>query len=194
MARDGWTDDEVLRRLREGELRALDALMERYYQPLLNFVVGYVDSPDAADDVLQELFIWVWERRAAIDPPSTLQAYLYAAARNAALNAKARQQTRERYESQRAAEGDAFEYVAPQGSGRLERAELLQAVQRAVMALSPRSREVYVLGMKYGLTYREIAATLGISIPTAQTHMTRALRALEVALRPFLALALFLTR
>jgi len=194
MPREVWTDDEIVRRLRADDLRALDVLIDRLYRPLLNFVLDYVDGPDAADDVLQELFIWVWERRAQLQPSTTLTAYLYAAARHRALNAKERQVTRGRYEATGAVSRHVLSTTAPVGSDRIEEAELLQALHRALATLSPRSREVYVLGMRHGMTYREIAATLGISVPTAQTHMTRALKALEVVLRPFLVLAVLLTR
>ena len=189
MERESWSDDEIVRRLRADDAHALDLLIARFYRPLLNFVLGYVDGIDAAEDVLQDLFIWIWERRRTLQPATTLQAYLYTASRNGALNAKTRQASRSRREVITSAGAVP---VAPIGSDRIEEAELNRAVARALTTMSARSREVYTLGMRHGLTYREIAATLGISIPTAQTHMIRALKALETALGPFLLVAVLL--
>jgi RNA polymerase sigma-70 factor (ECF subfamily) len=192
MEHDVWDEDEIVHRLREGDLPAFDLLMARFYRPLLNFVVGYVDSLDAAEDVVQDLFIWLWERRATVSPSTTLQAYLYTAARHAALNAKTRQTTRRRHEAEGINRQGFVDYIQPQGSAHIEEVELTMAVERAITSLSARSREVYILGMRHGLTYREIAETLGISIPTAQTHLMRALKVLETVLRPFLMLAVLL--
>lgn len=194
MEHDGWTDVEIVCALHAGDRQGLDVLVERFYRPLLNVVVGYVNDLDAAEDVLQELFIGVWERRTTFHVSTTLRVYLYAAARKAALKATIRDTTRGRYEAASIDQRSYGDALVPLGSERIEEAELARKVAAAVAALSERSREVYLLGVRHGLTYREIAAMLGISISTAQTHMTRALKSLEAALRPFLVLAALLSR
>jgi RNA polymerase sigma factor (sigma-70 family) len=114
--------------------------------------------------------------------------------RNRALNARKRQSTRVRRE------GESVTYTITLDDGtiddteRMERDELARAVRQATASLSERSREVYLLSFHHGLTYREIAATLGVSPSTVQTHMARALAMLGRKLRPFLSLMLLLTR
>jgi len=187
MPYDEWTEEGIVRGLRNDDPRALDVLVWRWYRPLLAFVLGYVESVEAAEDVLQELFIRVWKRRAALDPTTSLRSYLYAAARNVALNARERQLVRRRHEADSAlAAGppvDRHDVMA-----QVERDELGHAVRAAVASLSERGREVYLLSFQHGLSYREIAATLGISVPTVQTHIARAIATLGRKLRPFLVM------
>ena len=57
------TDHELAEGICNGDTRAFDALVIRYYQPLVNMVLRYVKSPDVAEDVLQDVFVKLWERR-----------------------------------------------------------------------------------------------------------------------------------
>lgn len=192
MSREQWTDETIVHGLRSGDTRALDALVLRFYRPLLLFVAGYVGGIDAAEDVLQELFLRVWEHGRAIDPRTSLRAYLYAGARNAALNAARERATRIRREAASVSEESSPDWLDVAQD--IEDAELRRAVRAATASLSERGREVYLLSFQHGLSYRDIAATLGISVATVQTHMARAIVVLGRKLRPFLALALLLHR
>jgi len=193
MPGEQWTDETIVHGLRTRDARALDALVLRFYHPLVVFIAGYVGGIDAAEDVLQELFLRVWEHGRDIDPATSLRAYLYTGARNAALNAVRERAVRTRREAASLTrEGDFSEWF--DFAKDIEDAELRDAVRAATASLSERGREVYLLSFQHGLSYRDIAATLGLSVATVQTHMARAIVILGRKLRPFLALALLLHR
>ncbi len=179
------TDHDLATSVKLGDSQALNTLVVRYYQPLLNFVVRYVHSLDVAEDVLQDVFIRLWERRATWEIPDSVRAYLYTMSRHAALDLIRRASARERYESTSADESDPVAPSTP--SEALEQEEFAEAVRHAVAELPDRGREIYVLAHQHGLSYREIADTLGISVPTVKTHMGRSIVALERRLRRFLA-------
>jgi RNA polymerase sigma-70 factor (ECF subfamily) len=74
---------------------------------------------------------------------------------------------------------------APPADRETERAEINQAIKQAAAGLSPRCREVFELSRERGLTYPQIAETLGISVKTVETLMSRALKAVRVRLASF---------
>lgn len=184
------TDRDLVLQIRNGDTVAFDTLVVRYYQPLLNMVARYVDSIDIADDVLQEMFIRLWDRRSSWTIPDSVREYLYSSARNTALNAIRGGQRRKR------AEERAIDSAAHDGSydpyAEIESDEFAAAVWSAVDELPKRGKEVYTLAYQHGLTYQEIARILGVSLPTVKTHMARALVSLQRKLRRFVAVSLLM--
>ena len=83
-------DERILERLRADESSALEALFREYYGPLCAFVSRYTTS-DVAEELVQETFLQLWKDRANLRIHSSLRAYLYASARNRALNHLERQ-------------------------------------------------------------------------------------------------------
>ncbi len=189
MPSDERSDDTLLRLMCAGDTVALDGLVLRFYKPLRHFILPIVKDADTADDVLQDLFVRLWNQRGTLVLPRSVRAYLYAAARNSALNAWRRQANRTRFEHSVAWQ-DIGEPHAQDVSQDLERKEFQQAVDMVVATLPDRAREVYLLSQQHGLTYREIAETLGIALPTVKTHMARSIATLERKLRRFLVLTL----
>src|SRR4051812_38738194 len=86
-------DHEAFLRLRAGEGSALEQLFTRYVDQLCAFALVYTRSRDTAEEVVQDLFLWLWEHRTAIEPPRSVAAYLHAAVRNRAMNAARHQVT-----------------------------------------------------------------------------------------------------
>jgi RNA polymerase sigma-70 factor (ECF subfamily) len=179
--------------LRAGDERGLSALIGRYYVPLVNFVLRYVDTADAADDVLQELFVRLWEQRTEQEIHGTVRAYLYTAARNSALHAVARRRARGRAEQGYATHVDdtarPFDIALD-----VEQRDLAEVVRAAVAQLPERCREIFVLSREHGLSYSEIAQALGVSVSTVKTQMGRAIVVLDTKLAPFALGALVLLR
>src|SRR5260370_41111665 len=81
------TEREWVARVRLGDERAVESLFEAYYPALCDFVRSYLGSPDSAEDVVQTVFLRIWEHRATWEPTSGVRAYLFAACRNRALGA-----------------------------------------------------------------------------------------------------------
>lgn len=181
------TDHELAQGICDSDTRAFDALVVRYYQPLVNMVIRYVGSPDAAEDVLQDVFTRLWEKRSIWEIPDSVKAYLYVASRNAALDSLRRSQTRSRLEESGGAEELGNKHVTNPAE-ELEFKEFAEALEHAVSELPERGREVYILSYRQGLSYREIAEILGVSVSTVKTHIARAIISLEQKLTRFLAI------
>ena len=163
---------------------AFAVMFSAYYESVVYFATRYVLARDIAEDVAQDAFVRVWERRASVNPSGSVRALLFAAARNRSLdllehdsvvNAHARQ-TIARY-------SDIAETpMAPAADESVLATELAQLAAIRVAGLPPRQREIYQLSREDGLSPAEIAAVLGISPATVYVQLARIVHALFPAL------------
>jgi len=163
----------------EDEARTIVAALFRlHYAPLVRFVSQFVHASAAAEEVVQELFLHLWEQRERDGALTISRAYLYAAARHRALNLLRHDRVVREHEEREAREMDA---IASSPYEAIERSDLAQHVRRAVDRLPSKCRQVFLLSREGGLSYSEIARTLEISPKTVELHMSRALKALRLA-------------
>jgi RNA polymerase sigma-70 factor (ECF subfamily) len=170
---------ELVERLRAGDQTAFETIFRTHYAGLADYANGLVRSRDAAEDVVQEVFVTLWTQRERLAAPDNLVAYLYRSVRNRGLNFLRHQRLVTAWQTR---QGDLEAPESPAADKETERAEINQAVRAAAATLSPRCREVFELSRDRGLTYPEIAQTLGISIKTVETLMSRALKAVRIKL------------
>jgi len=175
-------DVALVARLALDDGQALAALMERYWRPMVAFALDKVRGQDAAEDLVQEAFVRVWERRRQLRLDASPRAYLYRVLRNLITDEFRRHRMRERFRWFKSL-GEPAEVPSP--SATLEAGELASAAERAIAALPERRRDVFVLAHLHGLSYREVGETLGITPRTVANHMTLALSQLRVALAAF---------
>jgi len=175
-------DVALVGRLALDDGQALAALMERYWRPMVAFALDKLRNADAAEDLVQEAFVRVWEHRKQLRPHASPRAYLYRVLRNLITDDFRRRRLRDRF-SFFASLGAPTESPSPVAL--LEASELATAAERAIAALPERRRDVFVLAHLHGLSYREVAETLGITPRTVANHMTLALGQLRIALAAF---------
>ena len=164
----------------------LERLFREHYAALCAFAHGYLASADAAEDLVQDLFVAIWHNPARWrEAGDALRPLLYVAARNRALDMLKHQRVRDRH-----AAGLTLmleESTPPAADALLAHQEVQQALERAVAALPDRARDIYRLSRDHGLTSRQIAERLGISVKTVETQMGRSLKRLRLALAGFLS-------
>lgn len=175
-------------RIRAGDEAAFTALFRDYYPGLCTYIHAYVQSGALAEELVMDIFRKLWEGRERWVVRSTVRAYLFSAAYNAAISYLRHQ----RHENGlvRAVSASVLETPAlghgPTGPAEsLERAELAAAIARVVAELPERCRAVVLLWWQQDLKYAEIAAALGISVKTVESHLTRAAKILRERLMIF---------
>ncbi|TVP46557.1 MAG: RNA polymerase sigma-70 factor [Gemmatimonadales bacterium] len=175
------SDGLLMERIREGQRPAYSLLLERYWSRLNVYAVSIIEDQDGAQDVVQDVFIQVWQKRAEWSPSGTVCAYLYRITRNLALNARRDQRLRRERQGQR---GEArVRDRAPRTPDQQMEANALRAeVDAAIARLSDRRGEVFRLSRFHGLSYKEIAEMLGSSPQTVANQMSAALAELRHAL------------
>jgi RNA polymerase sigma-70 factor, ECF subfamily len=176
-------EQHLISGLASGDCQALSILMSRHWSAVLTYASGFLEMPDAAEDVAQTAFVRLWEGRMRWREDTTPRGLLFRIVRNLALNER-------RHAGVKAAWHDRTTLSVDGGgvpqSDEVEADQLRRAADRAIAKLSPRRREVFELARFHGLSYREIGEALQISPQTVANQMSAALTELRDRLAPFL--------
>jgi RNA polymerase sigma-70 factor (ECF subfamily) len=176
----------LLARVRVGDQRAFESIFRRYYAAIVAFANRYVDDRPLAEELVQDLFTQLWVDRARWEVKGSVASYLFAAARNRALNHRKRRALERDWSDSEsvAAQDDAVDL---EWAGRfpvdphtlLESAELQGQLDRAIAALPERCRLVMHLRWREQLSYAEIAEVMAISVKGVENQLGRGLKALR---------------
>jgi RNA polymerase sigma-70 factor (ECF subfamily) len=169
----------AVERVRTGDADAFEALFHEYHAPLCAFAYRYLGARDLAEEVVQEVFLLVWERRATWEIRTSIRSYLFTAVRNAALSYLRHERVVRNRETE---VRDLFHAPARSEEAETVEPETIAAVRQAVGRLPERCRQVFLLHREQGLTYAEVADVLGISPRTVEVQIGRALKSLRKAL------------
>lgn len=182
----GLADEELSRRLREGDAGAFEALLRRYSQPIYNFALRMLGDAADAEDAAQHTFVEAFEKLPWTEVDAPIRPWLYKVARNKCIDLIRRR----RVVPLVSLEGPTEEGggLDPPALGPLpeelyERAELQQLLGEAIATLAERSREVVVMRYVGELTFAEIGLALGMPENTAKTLFQRAKGQLRAYLR-----------
>ena len=177
------TDEALFARVRKGEMRAFDALYERYAARLYGFLSSMLRSRADAEDVFHEAFLAALEARDVDLRTGGFRAWLYRIARNRALNVIRSKQRGERTIAARALEQHD---APPQADERLSEREMGAALDGAIERLPPTLSEVFHLRVS-GLSYEEMAQVLEIPIGTIKSRMSQMVAVLREEMKPWTA-------
>jgi len=157
---------------------SFDALAERHRPELLGYLTRLLGDAHDAEDVCQDALLRAYRAYSRLAPDSNVRAWLYKIATNTAFNALKR---RKRAAS-RTAEVE-LDTLAIDATTTLEEREQLRAIARAVEGLPPKQRAGLMLRQFHGLSYTEIAATIGGNEVSARANVYQAIRKLREVLR-----------
>lgn len=150
-------------------------IFEEFYSPLCNFVYRYVSDRDLAEDMVQTVFVRLWENRESIHLTSSLKSYLFTATRNAALD-RIRSNKRHSEMLEKTKPPVSEEPLDDESAGRMIfRAKL----HKAIGELKPKTKQIFLLHKMEGLTYTEISEHLGIPKRTVEYNIYAALSQLK---------------
>lgn len=178
------TDEELVEDYLDGDVGAFRLLIERYHDPLLNFLFRLVGNRQAAEDVFQDAFLQVHQSLGSFDLTRTFKPWLFTIAANKGRDALRKSQRRAAVSlsmKPRNAEGDELvdllQIDVPGPELRLEAEETSLLVQHAVDAVPPRLREILLLAYFQKLSYNQIADQLGIPVGTVKSRLHAAVAA-----------------
>ncbi len=191
------SDEALMLRYRDGEVRAFEVLLTRHRKPVYNFILRFVMDPALAEDLLQETFLRVIKGTESYERQAKFTTWLYTIARNLCVDASRRGKHR------KAASLDAPLDEEEQGATLLDRVsdqkgavdrqvigkQLGERIARAVDQLAEEQREVFVLREVLDLPFKEIAAIVGCPENTVKSRMRYALEKLRDALEEYRDLA-----
>jgi RNA polymerase sigma-70 factor, Bacteroides expansion family 1 len=157
-----------------------DQLFRKYHRRLLLFTLKFVDSENDALDIVQNVFVAIWENGKFRQNEDVVQAYLFNSVRNSCLNYIKHQKVIRKFEEEASLqlrEMEALHYQS--GEKSLIETENLQQINEAIESLPEIYKEVILLSRFEGLKNSEIAEKLNLPVRTIETRVFRALSALK---------------
>ena len=183
----GSPDEELVDLLNGGSREAFDEIYRRNWSAMYLAAFNVLQDEDACMDVIQDVFVWIWNKRGSLEIRS-LKSYLISAVKYKVTNVIRRLKLRQSFLDQ-------IETVEPSfdnASSELELKELRVVLQQFTDELPDRCREVFDLSRNEHLSNREISQKMGISEKAVERQMTIALKRLKLSLmRLFFILLLF---
>ncbi len=174
------SEQQLLSALRFGNEGALRQIFDRHYPLLLSDIYRLIPDESTCQDLAQELFVDLWNKRESLDIHTSLRAYLRRAAVNKSLNyikANRRNQFEETDDLGHLPDTSALDTYNREIKETLE-----DALHAAILALPEKCRVVFNLSRFEQLSHREIAEKLGISVKTIENQITKAMKMLRDAL------------
>lgn len=157
-----------------------DSLFRKYHRRLLLYSLKYVESESDALDIIQNIFVAIWENGKYMQKEELAKSYLFSAVKNSCLNYLKHQKIVKKFENETSLqllETEAIHYQS--GEKSLIERENLKQINDAIDSLADIYREVIFLSRFEGLKNHEIAEKLNIPIRTVETRIFRALSALK---------------
>lgn len=166
-------------KVKSNDLPAYEIIFKKYIKELYRFAFSYVRDAQIAEEMAQEVFLYIWEKREQIEIQTTLKTYLYSAVKNKCLNYIKLELPRQQ------SMGDISEVmlsVSTKNKDEGENEQLKIYIQRAIDSLPKKCRQIFILSRNAGMTYEEIAEELDLSKKTVENQMGIALKKLRESL------------
>lgn len=174
-------ESELIERLKKNDRSAFDALYWQYAPKLLGFALSYIKSESEAEDLVQEVFISLWQNRHNIKKEDSLKSFLFMSLRNRVISLIRVRVNRKIYT-------DYVEFMDKEktdsGEPAIEYAEFEKRVLREIDSLPSTQREVIKLSRFANLSNLEISERLGLSMQTVKNALSLGLSALRKRLGP----------
>jgi len=166
-------------RLKEGDLLAFEYIYNQWNAKVYYFVKKMIrNDVFLVEDIVQSVFVKLWEMKETVDPEGNLGGYLFKIAKNMVLNQLKRQIHQDRYETNEIATSKDYLYNNSTEQ-ELDVRFLESILQEYILELPEKRRQVFLLSRKYYMTNKQIAEHLGISVNTVESQMTKALATLR---------------
>jgi RNA polymerase sigma-70 factor, ECF subfamily len=175
--KDQKSNSDLIRLLNEGDIVAFDAIYERYCNRLFGFVLRYLKNREDTEEIVQEVFLKMWETRQRIDSYSSFDSFIFTIAYNATITLLRKRITEKKYLSniKHRQEIDS----TPDLIDEIQFKELDERVHLLMNRLTPRQQEVFRLSREERLTHDQIAQKLNISANTVKNHIVTTLAFLK---------------
>lgn len=179
------TEQDIIKKFVAGDLTTFEMVFRDYYTPLVRYGNTLLRDHDETEDVVQQVFVSMWEKHAQLAIHTSVRAVLYKAVHNACLNRLKHRKVRAEY----AADVKHSQEEAMQDQ-QLQAKELETKIQEAVAKMPEQCARIFSMSRFEQLRYQEIADQLGLSVKTVENQMGKALKIVREHLRDYLPLFL----
>ena len=180
-------DMALLSSLRKGEQQAFDSLFRKYYPMLCAYARRFVELADA-EEIVQEIMLWIWEKHSELIIESSLSQYLFKMTYHRALNLIAKKEIINRAEAVFYTKNQEM----PEDVNYYQIKELTKRIEKAIAALPESYQTAFIMHRFKGMSYKDIAVTYNVSPKTIDYRIQQALKLLREDLKDYLPLTVLL--
>lgn len=163
--------------------RLIETLFREHYQGLCRYAYSILKNQEEAEEVVQQLFVKLWEKRHDLEIWKDVKSYLYRSTYNASLNELKRKKRHTMYVT--ANQENGFQSDSDTSS-KIMSSELEMHIEKAIQTLPTKCAEVFRMSRFNEFSYKEIAEKLDISIKTVENHIGKALKLMREELEEYL--------
>ena len=173
----------IVKKMIEGDKDAFKYFFDRYYNDLCNFVNIYLHNQTLSEEIVQDIFVFFWENKEKLQIDTSVKSFLFSASKFKSLNFLRNSKNQKRI-IEKIGKSEPL-ISSEQRDSYFDTDEFRKILDAAVGQLAPKCREIFLLSKLEGLSNREIAERLNISVKTVENQMTIALKKLREYLLPF---------
>ena len=156
--------------------QSYQAIFQEFYNMLGNYSNTIVHNSTDAEDVVQEVFIQLWNKRDTLKIETKIKYYLFTAVKNRSIEVLRKRKMHNKYVEIEKNVKESVEYLGDDS----EDIVLKEKLHRSIRQLPPKCQEIFVMNKLNGLTYNEIAESLNLSSKTVENQIARALKLLRL--------------
>ncbi|WP_163711318.1 RNA polymerase sigma-70 factor [Mangrovibacterium lignilyticum] len=173
----------LLNALKSNQKGSLKQIMEAWYARLFNFANGYLKNDEWSKEVLQDVFLQLWDHREQLYQDTSLKAYLFTITRNRCIDVIRKERASLQFQKDKK-----DEYVRLKNSynalhdpilDEIFTKEFQSGIDKIIGSLPDQCRLIFILSREKGLKNREISDQLGLSLKTVESHITKALKTIR---------------
>jgi len=181
----------LLDNIKKNDKASFSIIFTQYYKDLVTFSFGIVRNINTAEEIVQDVFINLWENRASLQIERSLKSYLLKSVQNYSLNWLQHVKVQSRFATYAK---DHHLLSGNETENYVLHSELEQNLQQALDKIPPEYAQAFRMNRFENLSYPEIGQKLGVSTRTIEVRISKALSLLREALKDFLLLAVFLLK
>lgn len=167
-----YNESELLLKVSQGDRQAFTRLYSTYLNPVINYILPLMSSREEAEELIQDIFVSLWEKRESLYQVDSFQAYLFRSARNRYFTHLQRLKTQEKiYKTL----FDSQNLQVTNADNKVLLDDYYRVATAAINKLPARQREIFLLRTETGLSLDEITTRLGISKSAVKNQLYAAI-------------------
>ncbi len=177
--------------LEKGGKYAFETLFRLYYSKLVHIARGYLVYQQEAENIVQNVFLKIWENKECLGEVSNINSYLYTMTKNLCLDQLKHEKVKRNYldNSYRIKSEIQYKFIQDEAASLLLENELEDKIVQSIELLPEKCKNIFKKSRLEGLKHSEIAAELGVSHRTVDNHIANALRHMRLHLREFITIS-----
>ena len=182
-------DQSIVRKIVAGDKAGFRILFDQYYQRLYLYASSYLEDQFVAEDIVQDIFIRLWENRKDLNISSSVSSYFFSAVHNRCIHYLRQMKVRNIHRQKEMLKLREAEITAANSNdfsiSEIELDEIQKIIDQVYNSLPEKTQTIFRFSRSRLLTYAEIAKQLDINIKTVEYHISKALKAFRQALKLF---------